>query len=150
MANRKLLKELDSPPGVICRTPEETFRLGKEVAALVKPGTVVSLEGPLGAGKTELARGIVAGLGSQENVSSPSFTLAHEYAGGRFPIHHFDFYRLRDREELAGIGYDDCLEDGVVVEWGEKFPAALPQEAIRLGFEILPNSERRIRRLKAK
>jgi tRNA threonylcarbamoyladenosine biosynthesis protein TsaE len=149
MANRKLLRALDSP-GVICRTPEETFQLGKEVATLLGPGTVVSLEGPLGAGKTELARGIVAGLGSPENVSSPSFTLVHEYAGGRLPIHHFDFYRLRDREDLAGIGYDDCLEDGVVVEWGDKFPAALPEKAIRLEFEILPNDERRVRRLDVK
>ena len=135
---------------MICRTPEETFRFGKEVAALVKPGTVVSLEGPLGAWKDRARPGHRRRSWKPGERSSPSFTLAHEYAGGRFPIHHFDFYRLRDREELAGIGYDDCLEDGVVVEWGEKFPAALPEEAIRLGFEILPNSERRIRRLKAK
>src|SRR4249919_999482 len=123
MANRKpLLDELFSQDGVVCRTPRETVCLGEEVSALMEPGIVVSLEGPLGAGKTQLAKGVVAALGCAEEASSPSFTLVHEYAGGRFSLHHFDFYRLNGVEELYGAGYDDCLaEGGILVEWGDKF-----------------------------
>jgi tRNA threonylcarbamoyladenosine biosynthesis protein TsaE len=147
MANRKpLLDELFSADGVLCATPEETARLGREVSTLIQPGTVISLEGPLGAGKTQLGKGVAAALGCREEASSPSFTIAHEYPGGRIPLHHFDFYRLKSSEELSGAGYDDCLaEGGVMVEWGDKFPEALPAGAIRLRIEILAGGERRIR-----
>jgi tRNA threonylcarbamoyladenosine biosynthesis protein TsaE len=150
MANRKpLLDELFSQDGVVCRTPGETVCLGEEVSALMEPGIVVSLEGPLGAGKTQLAKGVAAALGCVEEASSPSFTLVHEYAGGRFLLHHFDFYRLKGVEELCGAGYDDCLaEGGILVEWGDKFPEALPAGTIRLSFEILPKGGRRIRGLR--
>jgi len=130
----------------VCQTPEETARLGGEVSTLMEPGTVISLEGPLGAGKTQLSKGVAAALGCAGEVSSPSFTLVHEYTGGRFPLRHFDFYRLKSAEELSGAGYDDCLaEGGIVVEWGDKFPEALPTGTIRLSFEILPEGGRRIR-----
>jgi tRNA threonylcarbamoyladenosine biosynthesis protein TsaE len=150
MANGKpLLDELFSRNGVLCRTPEETTGLGRAVSALMQPGTVISLEGPLGAGKTLLSKGIAVALGCTDNASSPSFTLVHEYAGGRFPLHHFDFYRLKTVEELNGIGYDDCLASGaIMVEWGDKFPEALPAATIRLSFEILPRGGRRIRGLR--
>jgi tRNA threonylcarbamoyladenosine biosynthesis protein TsaE len=147
MANRKpMLDELFSREGVICQTPEETAHLGEEISALIEPGTVLSLEGPLGAGKTQLTKGVAAALGCAEEASSPSFTIMHEYAGARFPLHHFDFYRLRDAEELYGTGFDDCLGDGgIVVEWGDKFPEAFPARTIRFSFEILPRGGRRIR-----
>jgi tRNA threonylcarbamoyladenosine biosynthesis protein TsaE len=150
MANRKpLLDELFSREGIVCRTPADTVCLGKEVSALMGPGTVISLEGPLGAGKTQLAKGVAAALGCVEEVSSPSFTLVHEYAGCRFVLHHFDFYRLKGVEELYGAGYDDCLaEGGILVEWGDRFPEALPAGTIRLSFEILPKGGRRIRGLR--
>ena len=151
MANRKpLLDDLFSRDGVLCRTSEETVCLGKEVSALLEQGTVISLEGPLGAGKTQFTKGIAAALGCVDEASSPSFTLAHEYSGGPFPLHHFDFYRLERLEELDGIGYEDCLAaGGIVVEWGDKFPEALPSGTIRLIFEILPEGGRRIRGLRA-
>jgi tRNA threonylcarbamoyladenosine biosynthesis protein TsaE len=146
MANRKLLDGLFSAEGIVCETPEETTRLGREVSALLEPGMVISLEGPLGAGKTQFSKGVAAALGCSEEASSPSFTLVHEYAGGRLPMHHFDFYRLKSEEELNGAGYDDSLADGgIVVEWGDKFPEALPTGSIRLRFEILPEGGRRIR-----
>jgi tRNA threonylcarbamoyladenosine biosynthesis protein TsaE len=150
MANRKpLLDALFSQEGVVCQTPEETARLGEEISALIGPGTVVSLEGPLGAGKTQLAKGVAAALGCIDVPTSPSFTVMHEYAGGRFPLHHFDFYRLEGADELYSIGFDDCLADGaIVVEWGDKFPEALPAGTIRLNFAILPKGERRIRGLR--
>ncbi|HEY5704054.1 MAG TPA: tRNA (adenosine(37)-N6)-threonylcarbamoyltransferase complex ATPase subunit type 1 TsaE [Terrimicrobiaceae bacterium] len=144
MANRKpLFDALFSRSGVVCRTPEETVCLGEEVSALLERGNIVSLEGPLGAGKTQLVKGIAAALGCVEEASSPSFTLVHEYSGGRYPLYHFDFYRLENVEELYGVGYDDCLAaGGVVVEWGDKFPEALPPGTIRLNFEILPKGRR--------
>lgn len=146
MANRKLLERLFSGDGIVCETAEETARLGREVSTLIEPGTVLSLEGPLGAGKTQFSKGVAAAIGCREEASSPSFTLVHEYAGGRLPIHHFDFYRLESAEELSGAGYDDCLaEGGIVVEWGDKFPEVLPTGAIRLRFEILAEGGRRIR-----
>ncbi len=79
-------------------------------------------------------------------ASSPSFTLVHEYAGGRLPLHHFDFYRLKSPDELMGIGYDDSLGNGaILVEWGDKFPEALPTDAIRVRIEIQPGGGRRVR-----
>ena len=108
MANRKpLLEKLFATEGVLCDTPEETIRLGREVSTLLQPGTVISLEGPLGAGKTQLGKGVAAALGCSEEASSPSFTIVHEYVGGRLPLHHFDFYRLKSLEEFSGTGYDD-------------------------------------------
>ncbi len=79
--------------------------------------------GDLGAGKTHATKGIVAGLGSSMDVSSPTFTLVHEYTGGRLPAYHFDFYRLDSAAELPGIGWDDYLDANgvIIVEWADKF-----------------------------
>ncbi|HEY5741140.1 MAG TPA: tRNA (adenosine(37)-N6)-threonylcarbamoyltransferase complex ATPase subunit type 1 TsaE [Terrimicrobiaceae bacterium] len=146
MANPKLLDRLFSGEGITSANSRETEQLGREVSSLVERGTVISLEGPLGAGKTQFSKGVVAALGCNEEATSPSFTLVHEYVGGRLPMHHFDFYRLESPEELNGAGYDDCLVDGgIVVEWGDKFPEVLPSGTIRLRFEILPEGGRRIR-----
>ena len=147
MANRNpLLEQLFSTEGVVCQTPEEMIALGREISVLLQKGTVISLEGPLGAGKTQLSKGVAAALGCRDEASSPSFTLVHEYAGGRLPLHHFDFYRLKSSQELIGIGYDDSLGNGaLLVEWGDKFPEALPAGTVRLRIEILPEGGRRVR-----
>ncbi len=147
MATRNLLLEqLFSDEGVVCQTPEEMMALGREISVLLQKSTVISLEGPLGAGKTQLSKGMTAALGCNDEASSPSFTLVHEYAGGRLPLHHFDFYRLKDSQELLDIGYDDSLGNGaIVVEWGDKFPEALPAGAVRVRIEILPEGGRRVR-----
>jgi tRNA threonylcarbamoyladenosine biosynthesis protein TsaE len=147
MATRNLLLEqLFSDEGVVCQTPEEMMALGREISVLLQKSTVISLEGPLGAGKTQLSKGMTAALGCNDEASSPSFTLVHEYAGGRLPLHHFDFYRLKNSQELLDIGYDDSLGNGaIVVEWGDKFPEALPDGAVRVRIEILPEGERRVR-----
>ena len=146
MANRNgLLDDLVPDKGVLCATAEETARLGMEIAAELGDGSVVSLEGPLGAGKTQLTKGIVRGLGCGVEVSSPSFAILHEYEGGRLPVHHFDFYRLEHAGELNTTGYDDCLAEGVtIVEWGDKFPEMLPAGTLRIRLEILPEGGRRI------
>jgi tRNA threonylcarbamoyladenosine biosynthesis protein TsaE len=119
---------------------------GRSFAARLRAGDVVALDGDLGAGKTHFCKGLVAGLGSNEEVTSPTFALVQEYQGGAWPVFHFDWYRLEDAAELQGIGWDDYLdEEGVIlVEWSEKFPAMLPPATYVLAFRILPDGVRHI------
>lgn len=147
MANRKLLPtRLLSEEGAICRTEAEMISLGEEVGRLLGLGDVVSLEGPLGAGKTQFSKGLAAGLESHAEVSSPTFALVHEYDGGRVPVAHFDFYRLESADELLTTGYDDNVAEGVtIVEWGNKFPEVLPASALRFIFEVVDPSTRIVR-----
>lgn len=138
--------EVWTPDGVLSHDAEDTVRLGAWLAGELEMGSVVSLEGPLGAGKTQLVKGLMAALGFAGTVTSPSFALVHEYAGGRWPVAHFDFYRMEEVGELETMGYDDCLASGVtVIEWGNKFPEALPPDALRVRLEILPGGGRRVR-----
>jgi tRNA threonylcarbamoyladenosine biosynthesis protein TsaE len=110
---------------------EETYGCGHRLAQQMQPGQVLALVGDLGAGKTQLTKGITAGLGCVAPVSSPTFALVQEYIGGRLPVYHFDLYRLESAGELWNIGWDDYLEgNGIcIVEWADKFPQALPQSA---------------------
>ncbi len=145
MANRNpVWEELIGPNGVVTRSAGETARLGAALAENLDADSVLSLEGPLGAGKTQFARGLAGALGC--DASSPSFAIVHEYSGGRLPVFHFDFYRMEAESELLTAGYDDSLGEGVViVEWGDKFPGALPPGTLRLAFELRPDGARRIR-----
>lgn len=113
---------------IISPSPEQTFAFGREFAAALRPGEVVALEGDLGAGKTHFVKGLAAGLGHTGEVTSPTFTLVHEYTGGRLPLFHFDFYRLETEDEVLRIGLDDYLDAGgiLAIEWASKFPALLP------------------------
>ena len=138
------LQALLGADGVTTHTSGETTQLGVDLAAELPRGSVLSLEGPLGAGKTQLACGLAAALGCE--ASSPSFAIVHEYADGQMPVFHFDFYRLESAEELGPVGYDDCLGEGlVIIEWGDKFPEMLPPGTVRLRFELLLDGGRRIR-----
>ena len=112
--------------------------MGRAAAAQVRPGDVIALIGGLGAGKTHWTKGLVAGLGSAAEVTSPTFGLVHEYPGGRLPVFHLDFYRLENAGELIALGWDEYLEaDGVIIaEWGDKFPDLLPAGTVRLVFSI--------------
>lgn len=124
---------------IISNSANETLKAGVILAAKLRGGEVVALCGDLGAGKTHFAKGIVAGLGGDPHeVSSPTFTLVHEYRDGRLPVYHFDFYRLDAAAELRGIGWEDYLrEDGVLlVEWADRFLEELPSDAIRVRFLI--------------
>ena len=131
---------------IISHSPEETRALGEKLAARLAPGDVVILEGELGAGKSELARGIAKGLGVTETVTSPSFTILNVYESGRCPLYHFDWYRLESAEELYELGMEEYLGgDGIaVVEWAEKCPEALPEKTIRIRLEATGEEERRI------
>ncbi|MGE9267248.1 MAG: tRNA (adenosine(37)-N6)-threonylcarbamoyltransferase complex ATPase subunit type 1 TsaE [Verrucomicrobiales bacterium] len=118
----------------------------RELAAELQPGAVLALDGDLGAGKTTFTQALLKALGSTETVTSPTFSLVHEYEGAPWPVAHFDFYRLEASSELDGLGWDDYLERGglVIVEWATLHPDYLPPETRWLSFEILPGGERRI------
>ena len=101
--------------------------LGKKLAELLRPGDVIAYYGDLGAGKTAFTRGLAAGLGIREAVTSPTYTIVNEYLSGRMPLFHFDMYRLSSSEELFDIGWEDYLARGGVcaVEWSENVEDAL-------------------------
>ncbi|MDF1752232.1 MAG: tRNA (adenosine(37)-N6)-threonylcarbamoyltransferase complex ATPase subunit type 1 TsaE [Verrucomicrobiales bacterium] len=120
--------------------------LGEEIARKLQPGNVLALVGDLGAGKTHLSKGIVAGLNSRADVTSPTFSLVNEYRDGKLNVFHFDFYRLESVDELEQIGWEEYLEeDGVlIVEWADKFPEVMPGDTVWFHFEINEDGSRTI------
>ena len=124
---------------VITKSPEQTELLGKKLAAFLRPGDVIAYYGDLGAGKTAFTRGLAAGLGIREAVTSPTYTIVNEYLSGRMPLFHFDMYRLGSSEELFDIGWEDYLARGGVcaVEWSENVADALT-DAISITIEKDP------------
>ena len=122
--------------------------LGRELAEELNGGEVVALCGELGAGKTELVKGLAAGLGYHGMVTSPTFNLLHEYRGGRLVVFHFDLFRVEQAEEIVDLGWDELMEEGGVlaVEWAERYPHLLPPDALVLSIEIHPGDRRRVER----
>ena len=127
-------------------SPAETESAGRSVARNLPPGTVVALVGPLGAGKTQFVKGLAAEMGAPVSVTSPTFTLIHEYTGGRIPIYHFDFFRLEDRQAAERLGLDEYFfGDGIsIVEWADKFPELIPPGARWISLEPKSENERLI------
>src|SRR3954465_7343158 len=107
----------------ISKSVEETIAAGSRYGREARPGDVFALTGDLGAGKTQFVKGFVAGIGSDADVTSPTFTLIHEYSGGRLPVYHFDFYRLDSAEAVLRLGFDEYVGgDGVcLIEWADRF-----------------------------
>ena len=128
------------------RNESETEALGERLAKCLRAGAVVALYGDLGAGKTAFVRGMARGLDIRESVSSPTFTIVNEYPGDP-ALFHFDMYRLKNAEELYGIGWEDYLDrNGIcVTEWSERIEEALPEDAVRVTISRLSDSERSIR-----
>lgn len=128
-------------------TAEAMEALGEEAGKAARPGTIYALVGDLGAGKTHWTKGLVRALGHAGDVTSPTFSLAHEYRDGRLPAFHFDFYRVHTADELLAMGWDDYLDqNGVVIaEWAGKFPELLPVQTIWLEFRVLPGGAREVR-----
>ena len=129
-------------------TPEDTLAFGKSLAAHLKAGDVIALCGQLGAGKTHVVKGLLTGLDSSEEVTSPTFSLVHEYQHARLPSFHFDFYRMKHEAELLNIGWDEYLDEPgiVIVEWADLFPALLPPHTQWFRLEALPEGGRRVTR----
>ena len=130
----------------IAANAEVTHEVAAEFAPDLKVGNVLALVGDLGAGKTEFVKGVAAGLGSKAVVTSPTFTLIHEYQGGRLPLYHMDFYRLSSADELDEIAFDEYLSrPGIcAVEWANRFPERIPGAAIWVTLSIAENNERLI------
>jgi tRNA threonylcarbamoyladenosine biosynthesis protein TsaE len=130
------------------RSPEETIALGRRLAPDLKPPKLVLLRGELGAGKTTLVKGIAEGFGaaSQNEVSSPTFTLIHEYRSPQANIYHIDLYRIDTLRELETLGIDDLFDSGsvIVVEWGDKFERFLRERDLEIALERTGESNRRI------
>ena len=118
-------------------TPEDTFTIGKKLAETVRPGEIYTLNGDLGVGKTVFTKGLAAGLGIKEPVTSPTFTILQEYESGRLPLYHFDVYRIGDPEEMDEIGYEDYFYGhGIcLIEWAELIEELIPEEAIAVYIE---------------
>ena len=132
---------------IISNSAEETVEAGRRFAESLAGGEVICLAGDLGAGKTHFAKGIVAGLGGDpQEVTSPTFTLVHEYHAGRIPVFHFDLYRLESGRELQNIWWEDYLDHAAVclVEWADKFPDEVPAKAVWLNFVIQLDQTRRV------
>jgi len=127
----------------VTHSPEETVSFGRELARELQPPCTVLLEGELGSGKTTLVKGIVAI--PEEEVTSPSFTLVHEY-GDQGKVYHVDLYRIEGGRDLSTLGLDDLVGEGatVLIEWGEKFGGDFPEPCVRIRLEYLGSDERRI------
>src|SRR5215467_12866437 len=129
-------------------SPEETIALGHELASSLSPPKLVVLRGDLGAGKTTLVKGIAEGFdaASQDDVTSPTFTLIHEYRGPTAALYHIDLYRVDTQRELETLGLDDLMTDDSVllIEWGEKFARFEDESDLKIVIERLSENERKI------
>ena len=130
----------------ISNSVEETIAAGRTYGQNAAKGDVVALAGQLGAGKTQFVKGLVAGMGALGDVTSPTFTLIHEYMGGRVPVYHFDFFRIEDRQSAERLGLDEYFfGDGIcVVEWADKFPELIPPGARWISIETKSETDRLI------
>ena len=130
-------------------SPEETIALGRELAALLVPPKIVVLRGDLGAGKTTLVKGIAEGFNaaSQDDVTSPTFTLIHEYCGATAKLYHIDLYRIDTARELETLALDDLMTDNSVllIEWGEKFPRFERDRDVEIAIERISENERKLK-----
>ena len=140
---RELLRE------VTTQSAEETIAFGRTLAELLTPPKLVLLRGDLGAGKTTLVKGIAAAFEAapEEDVTSPTFTLVHEYRGPNATLYHIDLYRIDTQRELDTLALDDLRSDNgiLLIEWGEKFPRFVRERDVEISLERAGESERRIR-----
>ena len=142
------IKATDLIREVTTNSPEETIAVGRTLAELLAPPKLVLLQGDLGAGKTTLVKGIAAAFeaASEEDVTSPTFTLIHEYRGPRANLYHIDLYRIDTQRELDTLAIDDLRgEDSILlIEWGEKFPRFVRERDVEIVLNREGEAERRI------
>ncbi|MFL2484649.1 MAG: tRNA (adenosine(37)-N6)-threonylcarbamoyltransferase complex ATPase subunit type 1 TsaE [Verrucomicrobia bacterium] len=132
---------------VLIKTESEMIEYGKQLGTQSKPGDSIGLIGDLGAGKTHFTKGFALGIQCESQVTSPTFSLLHEYREGSSCLYHFDLYRLESEMELIEIGWEDYLEiDGIcIVEWADKFPEIMPEKMKWLEFQVLDDGIRSIK-----
>jgi len=133
--------------GIALADALETEKLGAALADRLRPGDVVALSGPLGAGKTTFARGVLAALGLHEDAPSPSFSLviAYDPPDVRLPLWHVDLYRIEDAQEIEELGLDDArLDSALLIEWPERMGGRLWDDALRLSLQPEPTGGRRL------
>ncbi len=131
---------------IVTSSEDETVMLGKRFASALKAGDVVALYGDLGSGKTQFVKGVCAGIGVTEHVTSPTFTLINEYRNhGGIPLFHLDLYRLRSFDEVLSLGIEEYLDDDGVsmIEWAEKAERILPREKYSVRFRVIDGVNRR-------
>lgn len=128
-------------------SPETTKQLAATLAPYLRAGDVIVLTGDLGAGKTQFVQGVAAGLGVRDQVTSPTFNILLAYQAGTLPLYHFDLYRLDSADQLEETGYYDTIDaDGAsFIEWGEKFPEALPYGYLEVSIRVDPEGNRCLR-----
>jgi len=135
-------------PEFTTNSAEETINLGRDLATMLKPGTIVLLRGDLGAGKTTLVKGIAAAFhaAKEEDVTSPTFTLIHEYRGQDIRLCHIDLYRIDTQRELDTLALDDLMDENsiLLIEWGEKFPRFEQERDVDISLKRLSDTERKI------
>ena len=131
---------------MITHSAAETRALGARLARVLRPGDTVLLEGGLGAGKSELARGVARGLGVSGPVPSPSFTILNVYDEGRVPLYHFDWYRIESPEEISEMGMEEQIGgDGIaLIEWSGRAKECLPARALRVDIRVVDDETREI------
>jgi len=133
----------------ITRSPEETIALGRTLAAMLTPPKIVVLRGDLGAGKTTLVKGIAEAFhaAAEEDVTSPTFTLIHEYRGPAANLFHIDLYRVDTPRQLETLGIDDLIAENSVllIEWGEKFARFERDRDVEIALERVGENERRVK-----
>lgn len=120
----------------VTRSFGETVELGRKIGSILKPGDVICLSGDLGTGKTALTNGIAKALGIDSYITSPTFTLVNEYQG-KYPLYHFDVYRIADPDEMFDIGFEEYLNgEGIaIIEWGELIAQILPSDIIKVNIK---------------
>ncbi len=130
---------------VISKSHEETLALGKKMGKLLSPGDILTLNGPLGAGKTTLTKGVAMALGINQEITSPSYTIISVYPG-ELPLYHMDMYRIEGPEEFELLGLDDYLYGhGVsLVEWSERIASELPDDCLKARLDIQEDGSRKI------
>ncbi|MCR5625040.1 MAG: tRNA (adenosine(37)-N6)-threonylcarbamoyltransferase complex ATPase subunit type 1 TsaE [Lachnospiraceae bacterium] len=128
---------------------EDTFDIAFELSKTVSKGTIITLNGDLGTGKTVFTKGFGAGLGIDDVINSPTFTIMKIYESGRMPLYHFDVYRIEDIGEMDEIGYEDYFfgEGVCLVEWAENIPELIPKDAIKVSIEKDPEFGFEFRRI---
>jgi tRNA threonylcarbamoyladenosine biosynthesis protein TsaE len=142
-------KEREVVREITTQSAEETIAFGRTLAELLTPPKLVLLRGDLGAGKTTLVKGIAAAFeaAAEEDVTSPTFTLVHEYRGPRANLYHIDLYRIDTLRELETLGLDDLRSDNsiLLIEWGEKFPRLVREQDLEIALERESDAGRRIK-----